>query len=78
MSEKIKTNQFVVALEGIDLKPAQVKAINAGIKSMVMKELASIDNLNELKISGKELEVLIGKRPGHIINGIIIRNEFKR
>lgn len=44
---------FTVSLEGIDLTDEQVKRIDAGIKDVVMREIASVDHRADLAISRK-------------------------
>jgi hypothetical protein len=69
-TEKIKDNQFLVALEGIDLTATQRKAIASGIRQVVMRELALIDTKGDLALSSRAK--LVGKKlkPGPIIDGI--------
>jgi hypothetical protein len=46
-------NQFLVALDGLELSESQRSNIQSGIQSVVMKELAQIDNLEAFSVSKK-------------------------
>lgn len=58
MKKSRSDNQFSVSLNGIDLSDAQRKKIDQGIKDVVMREIASIDNQGDFIINGN-----IGKSP---------------
>lgn len=53
--EKTKKNDktFVVALDGINLDKNQIQRIETGIKDLILKEVAQIDNHGDLLMSNK-------------------------
>lgn len=42
---------FTVSLEGLDLKPEQLKRIDSAVRDTVMRELAAIDNGGDLALT---------------------------
>lgn len=74
---KAPNNQFVAALDGIDLTADQAKRISSGIQEVVMRELAHIDNHAEFSLA-KQFRIderLINK--DILINGIRIKAILK-
>ncbi|MBI5915292.1 MAG: hypothetical protein HY842_07940 [Bacteroidetes bacterium] len=44
---------FAVSLDGVNLSDEQLKRIDSGIKEVVMRELAKVDNQGDLVINRK-------------------------
>ena len=54
---KIETkNQFIIALEGIELSSAQKAKINSGMQEAIMKEIANIDFKKDLVLKNQLLK----------------------
>lgn len=43
-------NQFLVALDGLELSEKQKQSINSGIQEVVMRELAKMDSIGDYNI----------------------------
>ena len=62
-------NQFLIALDGIELTEKQIANIQTGIQSIVMSELAKMDNLDGYSVEKKKFDSQTSIRPPGMIWG---------
>ena len=55
--------QFFISLDDIDLTDEQIKRIDKGIQNVVLKELASIDNVSNFAVKADLGKTLIPGKP---------------
>ncbi len=63
-------NQFLIALDGLELSEKQKANIQTGIQSVVMSELAKMDNLESYSVGKKKFDAQMAIRHPELINGI--------
>ena len=63
-------NQFLIALDGLELSEKQRANIQTGIQSVVMSELAKMDNLDGYSVGKKKFDSQTSIRLPDFINGI--------
>jgi hypothetical protein len=69
MSNK-SNNQFLIALDGLELSEKQRANIQTGIQSVVMSELAKMDSLEGYSIGRKKFDAQTTIRNPDFINGL--------
>jgi hypothetical protein len=63
-------NQFLIALDGLELSGKQRANIQTGIQSVVMSELAKMDNLESYSVGKKKFDAQMAVRPPDFIYGM--------
>ena len=63
-------NQFLIALDGLELSEKQRTNIQTGIQSVVMSELAKMDNFEEYSVGRKKFDAKTVIRRPDFTNGI--------
>ena len=63
-------NQFLIALDGLELSEKQKANIQTGIQSVVMSELAKMDSLDGYSIGRKKFDSQTSIRPPEMIDGL--------
>jgi hypothetical protein len=63
-------NQFLIALDGLELNEKQKANIQTGIQSVVMSELAKMDSLEGYSVGKKKFDPLTSIKYPEMINGL--------
>jgi len=75
-------NQFLIALDGLELSEKQKQNINSGIQEVVMRELAKMDSIGDYTIVKNNNPILRpfirGIKWDKVNKSVIIGNELRR